>query len=505
MRKGYFLLLLPVLLLALAGTSYGWQGRMGGMGDPYGLISDESDYLIHPAKIANGEGVRFYGDYRFTYTGVTDWDSDRDYYIAGVWVGSERTDISVDERAHNALLGAAFPLGPGRMGLFFTYNGMRGMYEGGYRSTGDSPYLIEMKSVLDDFALRLLYGLPLGDFKLGGEFQIAYCQEKKEPNDYKLATNEAWLNEFWDPLTTYMYPYDSSYWEALFKGSLGGKVGPFDLEFTLRGGFIFGGDNEWYSEYQIPIGNPSHGWNQDGAVAGWRIGGDVWVRYPLAGDLSLPFLVRVDYRTKTRDGDGPGFGDNDGNYYDYGHEERDLAITVGGGVDKEFTKDTRIAAGIYYNYLQRRENFVLDMINPSVGAWYTNDDIYPDSAEHQVLLRLAGEHSLSPAVTLRGGLSLFYGWVNPEGSFTYTNSNTIEDYSADGSGHGTRWGVGASLGGTVAFKAITLEPFISGGYQQLDLKGDGGISYAIGNVLFEQDDTRHEWYIGGGFSILYDL
>ena len=44
------------------------------MGDPFGLVADESDYLIHPAKIANGQGVRFYGDYRFTYTGVTNWD-----------------------------------------------------------------------------------------------------------------------------------------------------------------------------------------------------------------------------------------------------------------------------------------------------------------------------------------------------------------------------------------------------------------------------------------------
>ena len=489
MRKRLmFSAIIPLVMLLLTGTSYSWQGRMGGMGDPYGLLSDESDFLIHPSKIATGKGVTFYGHYRFTYTDVPDWDSGRDYYIAGVLVRSERTDISVDERAHNALLGAAFPLGPGRMGLFFTYNGMSGMYGGDYTSTGDSPYLIEMKSVLDNFALRFLYGLPVGDFKLGGEFQIAYCQEKKEPNDYKLATNEAWLNEFWDPLTTYMYPYDSSYWEALFKGSVAGGIGPLDLDFTLRGGFIFGGDNKWFYEYQVPIGNPYYGWNQDGVVGGWRIGGDVWMHYAVAGDLTLPFLVRVDYRTKTRDGDGPGFGIYNGNYYGYSHEERDLAITVGGGVDKEFAKDTKIAAGIYYNYLQRRENFLF-------GA---NDYIYPDSAEHQALLQLAGEHRLSPAVTLRGGLSLFYGWVNPKGSFT-------SGYFAEGSGHGTHWGVGTSVGGTVVFKAITLEPFISGGYQQLDLKGDGVVISMGPLLLFKQDDTRHEWFIDGGFSILFDV
>ena len=80
MRKSYLLMILPLLVLVLANTSYGWQGRMGGMGDPYGLIADESDFLIHPAKISKGEGVRFYGDYRFTYTGVMDWKYNLDEF-----------------------------------------------------------------------------------------------------------------------------------------------------------------------------------------------------------------------------------------------------------------------------------------------------------------------------------------------------------------------------------------------------------------------------------------
>ncbi len=50
---------LLLLVFALSGISYGWQGRMGGMGDPYGLVEDESDYLINPAGIAQGQGTRF--------------------------------------------------------------------------------------------------------------------------------------------------------------------------------------------------------------------------------------------------------------------------------------------------------------------------------------------------------------------------------------------------------------------------------------------------------------
>ena len=46
--------------------------------------------------------------------------------------------------------------------------------------------------------------------------------------------------------------------------------------------------------------------NMDGDVKGWNIGGDLWLRVPLAKDLSVPMLVKVDYQKKTRDGDGPG-------------------------------------------------------------------------------------------------------------------------------------------------------------------------------------------------------
>jgi len=74
--------LVPLLVIALAGISQAWQGKMD---DPYGLLQDESDFLTHPSKIAQGEGIRFYGDYRFTYTDVIDWDYglDRDEDISG--------------------------------------------------------------------------------------------------------------------------------------------------------------------------------------------------------------------------------------------------------------------------------------------------------------------------------------------------------------------------------------------------------------------------------------
>jgi hypothetical protein len=246
MKKVLVLLLcLSFLAITLAGTAYGWQGRMGGMGDPYGLIADESDYLIHPAKIATGEGVRFYGDYRFTYTDVTDWDYDLDQLdAAGVLVDYFHYDTSGQEYRHDALLGAGFPLGPGRMGFFLSYDGMRGDYDGDEDrlAAGDNFAEYDLRQDLDDFALRLLYGLPMGGFNLGGEVRFSYRSEESESWLERTNGSAGFLNYILSravpdaDLLPFLFPYDSSYWEALLKGSLEGNIGPADCEFTLRGG-----------------------------------------------------------------------------------------------------------------------------------------------------------------------------------------------------------------------------------------------------------------------------
>jgi hypothetical protein len=506
-----FMLGLSMLVLALSGVAQGWQGRMGGMGDPYGLISDDSDFLIHPAKIAKGDGVRFYGDYRFTYMGVLKWDYDREVYnLAGTLLETMATDLSGDEQSYNALLGAAFPLWLGRMGILFTYEGIRDAYDGDHvegNPTPDSFHAVEMESALDAFALRLLYGLPVGGLNLGGEAYIAYRQEEDKTYDYSTDLSGAQLNSYsWFPRLFFIYPHESEYWEALFKGSLEGRMGPLDCEFTLRGGFIFSGANAWYRERQSPAGVLNDAWDMKGDVQGWRTGGDLWVRYPLADGLTLPFLVKVDYQAKTWDGDGPGLGTLAGNAYGYEHERRNLAITAGGGLDKAFGKATRVAGGIYYNYLLNRDDFFVHE-DTGGGGWWTHDYTIPDWAEHQLLVRLTGEQTLSPAVALRGGLSFYYGWVNLKGGSLQYDDTGDWQTTTIGAGRGTHWGIGASLGGTVKFQRLTLEPFINAGYQQLDLEMDADVANSTSGIfqLLDAEGTRQEWSIGGGLSVFFDL
>jgi hypothetical protein len=77
-------------------------------------------------------------------------------------------------------------------------------------------------------------------------------------------------------LTPFQLPYDSKYWEALFKGSIDGKLGLLDIDCTVRGGFIFGGDDTFkLTQNTIYVHDSS------GDVTGWRIGGD------MGGPLSL--------------------------------------------------------------------------------------------------------------------------------------------------------------------------------------------------------------------------
>ena len=491
MQKRYLVMFVLLLVLGLAGTSYAWQGRMGGMGDPYGLVSDESDFLIHPAKIANGEGIKFYGHYRFTHTDVTNWDYDSDLFDAtGALVIYSHFATSGYEQKHDALLGAAFPLGPGRMGLFFTYDGMRGAYDGDEAISGALPPITyDLHSDLDAFSLRLLYGLPLGAFKLGGETQLLYRQEE----------NETWwqsglvlgylnwplggLNPTWN-LLPFMFPYDSEYWEALFKGSLEGTIGPLETVFTLEGGFIFGGGNQLETEEHNPLGTLTEYFVLDGDVEGWHIGGDLWVRYPLSQDLSLPFLMRIDYQEKSRDGKGFTLT---GNPLRYDNEEEGILIEVGGGVDTKLAKGLRIAAGIYYDYRDSTDSLCV--------LRYDNSD-YPGHSEHQAIIRLAGEWEVTPSVALRMGLEPFFGWVKED--FEFWSPWITDSVSLDG----YHWGIRASLGGTVQFPRFTLEPFCNAGYKALELDGDGERT----GPLYKSDEVRREeWYIGGGLSVLFDV
>jgi hypothetical protein len=507
-----FIIVLVFLTFSLSGGVYGWQGRMAGMGDPYGLMKDESDFLIHPADIAKGQEINFYGNYRYNYTKVMDWNHSRNYLTP---IGNDYNPIqnSGHEWDQSGLLGTAFPLGPGRMGLFFEYAGKGGDFKGENNEFFDPdyyPHSFNFKNDLDSFAIRLLYGLPIGSFKLGGEFQLAYrTEENKTFIDEDLGWQYYWNSPLgnyfqWINLHQFLFPFDANYWEGILKGSLKGAIGPVKIAFTLRGGWIFWGDNKYEASSMGSYG-PAY-IDGEGDVKGWNVGGDLWVRYPLNKDLSLPFLFKINYQDKTRDasrccvGIGDIYGLGNGGSGDYENREKHFQIEVGGGVDKGFTTGTRIAAGIYYNYLQNKYSFKGVAIDDTGLSQIVNHSNYPDQTENRIILKVAGEQGISPMFSVRMGLDFFYGWMKEDFNFNFSDS-TGYSYVDNISLNGSRWGIGASLGGTVKFNRLSFEPFISGGYQKLKLNGDG---YETSYPSFDSSDKlKKEWFIGGGLSVRF--
>ena len=497
---------LGLLVLSTGVPAYSWQGRMAGMNDPFGLVDDESDFLTHPAKIARVEKLNFYSNYRFDFRDVPDWSYSMDYIntITRNLMAYLPYNSSGDERGHEILLGAALPWGPGKMGFFIQYKGNRNDYDGS--RVIQSPIYIptdarfRMESDLDSIALRLLYGIPVAGFDLGVEVQLGYCNEKKETkiSDYQSGTY--YLNlpiggggNFYN-LFPFMRPYDSEYWEAVFKGSLERAFGPAKFTFTVGGGVILSGSNSlMFGDVNLPdIGGVS----SDGNVKGWNIGGDLWVRYSLKEDVSLPFLLKIKYQAKTRDGDGLGVGLFAGEASHYANRENNFQLEAGGGLEGKLLKDIKFAGGIYYAFSKNRNNFLFRLFSAS-GLEIFDQAKYPDQVEHQVIIRLAGEKELSPMVTMRSGLEFFYGRVTKDykSPFGWPEAESVD---------GPHWGMRVSLGGTVKFEKFSVEPFLGIGYQKWNLDGTGSISAlsVLGNFT-RMNEERKEWFIGGGFSVKF--
>ncbi len=555
-------LFLPLLAALLGGVAFAWEGRMGGMGDPYGLVSDESDYLILPSKIADGKGVEYYATGRFLYHDVTDWNWSGK--LAGaIQIGNLRLGgVDADGKwsssgnlfDYSTTIGAAFPAGAGRMGIFFNYTGRRGDFTGnqnlfggitfddGTSDTLSARSRYSMDNSLDNFNLRVIYGQPIGcDLQAGGEIQIAYQQDQNKTfnslrgvsvNGVPLdGVNLSWdqQNDFLGELFPFMMPYDSSYWEILFKGGLEGKVGPAWLGMDVRGGPIFGGDNKWsYGEaFSVTSGDTSviaeNGFKLKGDVSGWRVGGDVWVRYPCTETVSLPFSLRVDYREKTRDGDGVGdtlFGISTGQIsfvalgnplWQYSNTEKNFDLEVGGGVDIQVTKDTKVAAGLYYDFIQSKEQLSLGVdTGLFVNATDTlvlnlTDGEFPQITENLVKFKLAAEKNLASWV-LRGGFTAFGGAVTEDYSATFYTPQLsgVRLLSNHASIDGTTWGILGSIGASTKIQGFTIEPFIQAGYQQYSVDGPGKTDIiGLIDIPWALTKDKDEALVGAGFSITF--
>jgi len=506
MKKGLiFSVLLLFLFLFVCGNASAWQGRMAGMDDPYGLVADESDFLIHPARIVNGEETRYYGHYRFTYTDVNDWDWRNELDSA---FGSpapsgfftRKHDADGHKYLHEALVGFSTSLGSGRMGLFFEYTGeFTDLDINGRLSLDGDPLDVDddIDNDLNDFALRFIHGIPVGDGRLGWEAKIAYRNE--EHQDKRTIEDSIEFENIFGPYR-YQLPYDSSYWEASLKAGVQLKSDAIQTDLTAHGGIIFAGDNE----RDISIDGESL--NLDGDVDGWHLGADFWLRFLSSEQTSFPFVFSVNYQTKERDADDT-FDLGDPASMDNEITETSMVITVGGGVDHKTSDESRIAAGVYYNFIQIEDamdtffSFMIPDNGPlplTIGLW--ESDEYPKYTEHQIMLKLAGEKAVSSAWTLLGGLNAYYGFVDKEYKSDLISHLITEDAELDG----YHWGINGAIGFSANFENVTIEPFFTMGYRELDLDGNRDWdASALELAGLDIKEEINEWFFSVGCSISF--
>jgi len=497
MKKNWLSVFAAFLFLAvLAAPVSAWQGRMAGAGDAYGLIEDESDYLTHPAVIAMSKGFNAYGHYRLTYDKTSKWD-----YTVNIPAIPALYPFKTkgDEWKNEGLLGAAFQLGAGMMGVFFEYTGVRGKYEGSELYFFDgSTYLntYDMKDRLNNYSLRLLYGLPVGAVNLGAEVQIAYRDEEKETSmlaadgDYGINWPWAASGFFESTLFPYMIPYKSKYWEAQGKLSVAGMIGAAKYALTLKGGLPFASDNK----YTWSVNSDQE--ELEGKVKGYNVGGDFWLRVPVSTKVALPFVVSAAYKKIKRDGDlarsfGPTWYENEAEYTNVG---------VGGGVDFTPDKGTKVAAGLYYDYIRTSQEATFDDYFPGDYGRYIYPDM-PTQTEHRLTFKALAEKEITPAFALRGGFNVFYGWVEADYAtrFAY-NGVHLPDYNFDISADGSNMGVNASVGATFKLNKVALEPFLNAGYVKYSVDGDG-LHGDAGPISGKNDKAN--WHVGGGLSVRF--
>jgi hypothetical protein len=473
---------------------------MAGMGNPTGLIADESDFLVHPAALAEGTGVGFYASYGFAYTDIqkADWKND--------WKIPDSQLIyspDGDQWEHKASLGTAFTLPKGRMAIFLEYVNKQGELEG--NDPIGTPGLrddYKIDSDLGNLALRLLYAVPVSPrVKLGGEVELAYRSEENRIKGNYLGTPHSYQNYSFPALPEayyfqdkYLYgrPCDATYMQAAFKGSVEANAGPVEVLFTGRYGFLFASDNELElrSSFAGPIASPT----MDGDVEGYAAGADLWFRYKLRPDVTLPFVVRADYSRKEYDGSSdlsllipmP---------YEYENIEKNFFLEIGGGVEKKIEKGL-IAAGLYYDYLSNESDFDLQLLD----CRWINEPV-PETKEHRLVLRAAAEKEVSPTATLRAGLEAFHGWVDMDFDSRVSLGNDL--YRQTTEIDGSRWGAGVSFGASCKAAAMVVEPYLNIAYQKTDLDGDGYISDGISIVTTDNAYERTEWCYGAGLSLKF--
>ena len=484
-------------------TVFTEKDRTADMAKPYGLLDAETDFLVHPAAMMRVDKVRSYMSFGTVYEKTVEED------IAGDnWAGKDYTERGRHDWTAGASVGIVVPVDVGRMGFFVDYGGnlfSRGAYEQVNTTWNHSnwQYITSDSIQYDAITLKALYARPFTDgVVLGVEIDLANRREQSEFNF--LALHDGYRE--WGTI-------DSNSWRATLKGSLESMIGPSKLTTTISGGMILGEDGN------IARYDPASVYHRDGTKAfdhtGHWIGLESWLRVPVSANITLPFLLRLDYQKEVREDRGQGVPSDKGmvgRYLTENSYDR-LDIEIGGGIEKRLDRGIKLAGGLYYEYIQSNAGFARDDFPPYISniyQWHTRS--FARRTDHRLTLRLAAERELFPTLTIRGGMAAFAGLPAERNGSTelhidHSGKRHFYAPTFDSSAGSSRTlGIGGSLGMTWTTKAMVIEPYIHGGLYFDEVCGQ--VTESTDYTYWKDTAVpgpfrKYTWHTGAGLAVKF--
>ena len=438
--------------LIVASTAWADQGRISGMGDPVGLIKDDTDYLVHPSLLSPSR-VNYFLNYSASYDKTKDWNINAhgegtalahqiDLGGQGEWSFSNHGG----SHTHKVQLGVEVPTLGGSWAAILEYTTNQGKYDNGQAMQGVA-YAWTMDDEERNWNARFLYATKVDTYQLGLEFQLGHKNDKNDQFDTNAQhadPNFAWGGNNFDQFM-YMIPCNSRYYEANTKLSFSGGEENRTWAITFKAGLPFAADNQYASGFMgraLPV--------MKGDVQGFNAGADLWLRVAAGPQLSIPFTLSGETRRLQRTGADAASGNN------YKETTGNDHLGLGFGLDYAASPSSRIATGLYFDHSHYRQDFYSNTTYLFFAGVYDYSQ-FPDLRENRVTLKTSLEQTLSPATTLRAGLNLFYGRVN----MTYTDYVQYAATTVDMPSQGSDKGLSLSVGATLKTAALRVEPFIA--------------------------------------------
>jgi hypothetical protein len=359
-----------------------------------------------------------------------------------------------DVYTHSLYAGYVYNLSAERnLGAFVSHDlawsGTEGLYFQTYPTTGN--YYVESyrDKVLDwDTRLDLVYSQKLTDrAALGAAFTFAYTDLFDKSTFDTLAKSAAFRYR--------AYEYTLTAKRYYFAGTIGAAYKPVDsleLDLALEAGGFFG--TKGYEEHLFNYENlgERHDYDNTGGLNGFSVRTRLDGKFAPGGSITVPFLLSYTYTRGLEKYDGlgtytPALGAPGLYGKDYRSDYYTGRFELGAGVNLSPKGDEGMEVFVWalYVYDYGAEDRFAKTDKRRVGFNYDVTDTTVARNSHTIGLTAGLDLPITDALSLSGGLSYLYTFLNPhETQDYYRNFSHVSYYGYDGTGY--EQFLGANLG-----------------------------------------------------------